>query len=288
MLILHEQLHGVVLFTKAEVLAQTCEGHWKPVLYRTLNTSGSYLPLLVITYLSTPSAFKVASEEEGWRVVTYNTKITILVKGQVSSFVEPMYIIHSCKQATTVSVYTLRLIFCFSSLHTTGTKSTTFTAELFVYNPKHYLFAISICLMGRESIDKWKPCVTASRTINTIASANFFNDVPQLQKCTYFEYSKNVLLTLGNKAGWHMMTENITEMPVKPKMVEACVKKQERSNNMKLRWNEPKVVVSCLEKVLSTVFLSCLLAVCVTIMRYYVSHIKLKHLRSEFLDSRAW
>ena len=55
-----------------------------------------------------------------------------------------MYIIHSCKQATTVSVYTLRLIFCFSSLHTTGTKSTTFTAELFVYNPKHYLFAISI------------------------------------------------------------------------------------------------------------------------------------------------
>lgn len=77
-------------------------------------------------------------------MVTYNTKITILVKGQVASFVEPMYIIHSCKQATTVSVYTLRLIFCFSSLHTTGTKSTTFTAELFVYNPKHYLFAISI------------------------------------------------------------------------------------------------------------------------------------------------
>ena len=123
---------------------QTSEGHWKPVLYRTLNRSVPYLPLLVITYLSTPSAFKVASEEVGWRVVTYNTKITILVKGQVASFVEPMYIIHSCKQATTVSVYTLRLIFCFSSLHTTGTKSTTFTAELFVYNPKHYLFAISI------------------------------------------------------------------------------------------------------------------------------------------------
>ena len=56
---------------------------------------------------------------------------------------------------------------------------------------------------------------------------------------------------------------------------------------MKLKWNEPKVVVSCLEKVLSTVFPSCLLAVFVTIMRYYASHIKLKHLRSEFLDFRA-
>ena len=65
MLISHEQLHGVVLFTKAEVLAQTCEGHWKPVLYRTLNTSELYLPLLVITYFSTPSAFKVASDEVG-------------------------------------------------------------------------------------------------------------------------------------------------------------------------------------------------------------------------------
>lgn len=142
--------------------------------------------------------------------------------------------------------------------------------------------------MGRESIDKWKSCVTASRTINTIALANFFDDVPQLQKCTYFEYSTNVLLTLGNKAGWHMMTENITEMPVKPKMVEACVKKQERSNNMKLIWNEPKVVVSCLEKVLSTVFLSCLLAVFVTILCYYASHIKLNHsTRSAVLPERT-
>ena len=62
---LHVQLHGVVLFSKAEVLAQTSGGHWKPVLYRTLNTSVSYLPPLVITYFSTPSAFKEASEEVG-------------------------------------------------------------------------------------------------------------------------------------------------------------------------------------------------------------------------------
>ena len=62
---LHAQLHGVVLFSKAEVLAQTSGGHWKPVLYRTLNTSVSYLPPLVITYFSTPSAFKEASEEVG-------------------------------------------------------------------------------------------------------------------------------------------------------------------------------------------------------------------------------
>ena len=38
-LILHEQLHGVVLFIKAEALAQTSGGHWKPVLYRALNRS---------------------------------------------------------------------------------------------------------------------------------------------------------------------------------------------------------------------------------------------------------
>ena len=57
---------------------------------------------------------------------------------------------------------------------------------------------------------------------------------------------------------------------------------------MKLKWDELKAVVSYLEKVLSTVFLSCLLAVFVTIMCYYASHIKLKPLRSEFLDFRAW
>ena len=141
---LHVQLHGVVLFTKAEVLAQTSEGHWKPVLYWTLNTSVSYLPLLVITYFSTPSAFKVASDEVGWSVVIYNTKITILVKEQVASFVEPIFIINSRKQATTVSGYTLRLTFCSLSLHTTGIKGITLTASLFVYNPRHYLSAIPI------------------------------------------------------------------------------------------------------------------------------------------------
>ena len=129
---LHVQLHGVVLFSKAEVLAQTSEGHWKPVLYWTLNTSVSYLPLLVITYFSTPSAFKVASDEVGWSVVIYNTKITILVKEQVASFVEPMYIINSRKQTTTVSGYTLRLTVCILSRYTTGIKDITLTAGLFI------------------------------------------------------------------------------------------------------------------------------------------------------------
>ena len=67
-------------------------------------------------------------------MVTYNTKITILVKEQVASFVEPMFIINSHKQATTVSVYTPQLIFCFLSLHATGIKGITLTAGLFVYN----------------------------------------------------------------------------------------------------------------------------------------------------------
>ena len=130
---LHEQLHGLVLFTKADVLAQTSEGHWKPVLYWTLNTSVLYLPLLVITYFSTPSAIKVASDEVGWSVVIYNTKITILVKEQVASFVEPMYIINSRKQATTVSGYTLRLnLLLFTSAYD--------------WNQRHYFNGEFVCL----------------------------------------------------------------------------------------------------------------------------------------------
>ena len=117
--------------------------------------------------------------------------------------------------------------------------------------------------------------------LNTIASANFF-------LTTFLNFGSAQCFVNSWKQSWRMMTGNITEMPVKPKMVETCVKEQKWNSNMKLKWDELKVVVSCLEKVLSTVFLSCLLAVFVTIMCYYASHIKLKPLRSEFLDFRPW
>ena len=112
--------------------------------------------------------------------------------------------------------------------------------------------------------------------LNTIASANFFH------------FGSAQCFVNSWKQSWRMMTGNITEMPVKPKMVETCVKEQKWNSNMKLKWDKLKVVVSCLEKVLSTVFLSCLLAVFVTIMCYYASLIKLKPLRSEFQDFRPW
>ena len=118
-------------------------------------------------------------------------------------------------------------------------------------------------------------------TLNTIASANFF-----LTK--FLNFGSAQCFVNSWKQSWRMMTGSITEMPVKPKMVETCVKEQKWNSNMKLKWDELKVVVSCLEKVLSTVFLSCLLAVFVTIMCYYASHIKLKPLRSEYLDFRPW
>ena len=112
--------------------------------------------------------------------------------------------------------------------------------------------------------------------LNTIASANFFH------------FGSAQCFVNSWKQSWRMMTGNITEKPVKPKMVETCVKKQKWNSNMKLKWDELKAVVSYLEKVLSTVFLSCLLAVFVTIMCYYASLIKLKPLRSEFQDFRPW
>ena len=51
-----------------------------------------------------------------------------------------------------------------------------------------------------------------------------------------------------------MMTENITEMPVKPKMVQTCFKEQKRNSHLKLKQkqNKPELVVSSLESLVES------------------------------------
>ena len=48
------------------------------------------------------------------------------------------------------------------------------------------------------------------------------------------------------------MTKNITEMPVKPKIVQTCVKEQKRISHLKLKQNKPELVVSSLESLVES------------------------------------